>query len=163
MEKRENHAREKSLDSVRKTREASAGARSRPVRIVRRRTLRQHPSRAFSVNKSPPRSVVPRGTNTHSGDLTMPSFPRRLLLGLLLSVSTSMSAAAATPETTAPPATQDAIDRERGAFARFLDSHPEMADDISGDPQILKNPGWVQNRAELQAFFDSHPLVKADP
>jgi len=87
---------------------------------------------------------------------------RALLLGLAFSLLTPAApAATAAPE---PPAsTQDAIDRERGAFARFLDGHPEIADDVANEPGVLKNEGYLHQNPELSAFLDAHALVKADP
>src|SRR5262245_858198 len=84
-------------------------------------------------------------------------FTRALVLGLILSTP----AIAATQEP--PAATQDAIDRERGAFARFLDGHPEIADDIASDPGYLKHEPYLRQHPELSAFYEAYPLVKADP
>ncbi len=85
-----------------------------------------------------------------------------LLLGLALSLLTPAARAATSPQE--PPAsTQDEIDRERGAFARFLDGHPEIADDVLSEPDTLKNQSYLTQRPELAAFYEAHPLVKADP
>jgi hypothetical protein len=63
----------------------------------------------------------------------------------------------------AAPASETEIDAERGALDRFLDLHPEMEADIINDPQKIAIPEYAHEHPELQAFFDSHPLVKADP
>jgi len=54
-------------------------------------------------------------------------------------------------------------DAERGALDRFLDSHPEIEGDVLGDPHRISDPGYIHEHPELQAFLESHPLVKADP
>jgi hypothetical protein len=63
------------------------------------------------------------------------------------------------------PSDQDiaTIDAQRGALDRFLDTHPEIANDVAGNPEVLSNPDYLHRRPELQAFLDSHALVKADP
>lgn len=63
----------------------------------------------------------------------------------------------------AAPASPAEIDAERGALDRFLDSHPEIENDIIESPQQITDPNYVHAHPELQAFFDNHPLVKADP
>jgi hypothetical protein len=83
-------------------------------------------------------------------------FPRALLVVSILLVAGSAA-------TAAEPATQDDVDRSRGAFARFLDAHPEIADEVASEPGYLKDDGYVKERPELEAFFEAHPLVKADP
>lgn len=90
-------------------------------------------------------------------------FPRPFLLALLLALLTPIPMAAARAAAAEPPATEEAIDRDRGALARFLDSHPEIADDVANEPVVLKNQSYVSQHPELQAFFEAHPLVKADP
>jgi hypothetical protein len=63
------------------------------------------------------------------------------------------------------PSSQDiaSIDAQRGALDRFLDAHPEIANDVTGDPELMSNANYLRRHPELQAFLDSHALVKADP
>jgi hypothetical protein len=67
------------------------------------------------------------------------------------------------PAPEAPEANQEQIDAARGSFERFLDSHPEIGNDVRSDPNNLTRPDWIHDHSELQAFLESHPLVKADP
>ncbi len=55
------------------------------------------------------------------------------------------------------------IDAQRGAFDRFLDSHPEIRDEVLSNPSVLRSPRWVQMYPELEAFMESHPQIKTDP
>ncbi len=55
------------------------------------------------------------------------------------------------------------IDAQRGALDRFLDSHPEIASEVIGNPAAMSGPNFLREHPELQAFLDSHPQVKADP
>jgi hypothetical protein len=86
-------------------------------------------------------------------------FSGALLLGLTL----SLPALAAPQDAPAAGPSQDTIDRERGAFARFLDSHPEIADDVSSNPRFVKDDKYLEENPELRAFFEAHPLVQGDP
>lgn len=63
------------------------------------------------------------------------------------------------------PVDQDitSIDAQRGALDRFLDAHPEIGNDVVGDPTAMGSPNFLRGHPELQAFLESHPLVKADP
>ena len=55
------------------------------------------------------------------------------------------------------------IDAQRGALDRFLDAHPEIESDVAGRPEALSDTSYLHEHPELQAFLESHPLVKADP
>jgi hypothetical protein len=82
-------------------------------------------------------------------------------LALVLLVPAARAATAVVAEPTA----RDEVSRDadRGSFARFLDSHPELGSHIQHNPQILLDEGFVQDNPELAAFLEAHPLVKADP
>jgi hypothetical protein len=59
---------------------------------------------------------------------------------------------------------EEQLDQARGALDRFLDSHPEIQGDVTGDPnRMINDPNYIHERPELQAFLEAHPLVKADP
>jgi hypothetical protein len=55
------------------------------------------------------------------------------------------------------------IDAQRGALDRFLDAHPEIGNEVVGRPAAMTDPNFLHDHPELQAFLDTHPLVKADP
>jgi len=65
----------------------------------------------------------------------------------------------------ASPTDQDIsnIDALRGALDRFLDSHPEIANEVVGRPAVMSDPNFLHEHPELQAFLEGHALVKADP
>ena len=93
-----------------------------------------------------------------------------LAVALLCWAGTGSSPALAQKGTAAPaPAVQAeqanpaVIDSERGALDRFLDSHPEIENDVLSEPQRINDPNYIHDKPELQAFLEAHPLVKADP
>jgi hypothetical protein len=55
------------------------------------------------------------------------------------------------------------IDAARGALDRFLDTHPEIEMDVLRNAHRVSDPNYIREHPELQAFLESHPLVKADP
>jgi len=66
----------------------------------------------------------------------------------------------------APSATEQDItniDTQRGALDRFLDSHPEIAREVVDHPATMNDANFLHDHPEMQAFLESHPLVKADP
>jgi hypothetical protein len=65
----------------------------------------------------------------------------------------------------ASPPEQDiaTVDAQRGALDRFLDAHPEIESEVIGNPEAMSSPNYLHRHPELQAFLESHPLVKADP
>jgi phage-related protein len=60
--------------------------------------------------------------------------------------------------------TQD-TDTTRGELVnmdRFLDSHPEISEQLHKDPSLINNATWVQNHPALQEFLQNHPGVREE-
>ena len=54
-------------------------------------------------------------------------------------------------------------DTTRGELAntdRFLDSHPEIAEQIHRDPSLINNKEFVEKHPALQEFLQTHPAVR---
>jgi hypothetical protein len=83
----------------------------------------------------------------------------------VLAASLSLAAQKAVPQAnpTANEASQAEIDAARGSLDRFLDSHPEIGNDVRSNPAMMNSPDYAHEHPELQAFLEAHPLVKADP
>jgi phage-related protein len=45
---------------------------------------------------------------------------------------------------------------------QFLDSHPEIAEQVRKDPSLVNNHQFVQNHPQLQQFLQQHPGVSED-
>jgi hypothetical protein len=69
------------------------------------------------------------------------------------------------PLNVARPGDQDitSIDAQRGALDRFLDEHPEIGSEVVRRPTAMSDTNFLHDHPELQAFLESHPLVKSDP
>jgi hypothetical protein len=47
-------------------------------------------------------------------------------------------------------------------FGGFLHSHSDIQNDLSRDPSVVKDHGYVQNHAELDAYLKANPDVRTD-
>jgi hypothetical protein len=52
--------------------------------------------------------------------------------------------------------------RNLAEFDRFLDSHPEVAEQVRKDPSLLDNRQFVHNHPALEAYLQNHSEVRAD-
>src|SRR6267142_1568963 len=56
-------------------------------------------------------------------------------------------------------------DTTRGELAntdRFLDSHPEIAEQLHRDPSLIKNKEFVEKHPALQEYLQAHPAVREE-
>jgi len=56
-------------------------------------------------------------------------------------------------------------DTTRGQLAsmdRFLDSHPEIAEQLRRDPSLVNNKDFVKSHPELQNYLQQHPAVRQE-
>src|SRR5260370_6601033 len=66
----------------------------------------------------------------------------------------------------APSQTMPAQDRDRATwqqlagFDNFLDSHPEVAEQLRRDPSLVNNQEFVENHPALQEYLQQHPEVR---
>jgi len=51
--------------------------------------------------------------------------------------------------------------RDVAEMDRFLDSHPEIAEQLHKDPSLIDNRQWVQNHPALQDYLRDHPQMSA--
>jgi hypothetical protein len=62
---------------------------------------------------------------------------------------------------------QRADRRDAADMARFMDSHPEIAQQLRRDPSLIDNQQWVANHPALQEYLRDHPQIadefRADP
>lgn len=58
----------------------------------------------------------------------------------------------------APPY-DDITAREVAEMNQFLDSHPEIAEQLRKDPSLVDNQRWVADHPALQAYLQQHPRV----
>jgi hypothetical protein len=105
-------------------------------------------------------------------------FAPLLSLAMLSSAGTSVSGQATPPmQPSQPPANQvnpapvgptprpwtpppdDITRREIADMNNFLDSHPEIAEQLRKDPSLIDNRQWVANHPALQEYVKTHPDV----
>jgi hypothetical protein len=76
-----------------------------------------------------------------------------------------MTPPAETPpaQTTTPPdRDDDATRRQLANFDSFLDSHPEIAEQLRKDPSLVNNHEYVENHPALQQYLEQHPEIRAE-
>ena len=56
----------------------------------------------------------------------------------------------------------DTTRRELASMDRFLDSHPELAEQLRKDPSLINNREFVENHPALQQYLQSHPEVREE-
>ena len=67
------------------------------------------------------------------------------------------------PEQTMPPQREgdnDTTRRELAEMDRFLDGHPEVAEELRKDPSLINNQEFVEKHPELREFLQNHPGVR---
>jgi phage-related protein len=63
------------------------------------------------------------------------------------------------------PQTQDRDDatrRQLASFDNFLDSHPEVAEQLRKDPSLINDREFVEGRGDLKQYLQEHPEVREE-
>ena len=101
---------------------------------------------------------------------TLSALTSLLMLALLFGSAITVSAQAPNGQsgqdrhTTLPPQYQDndTTRQEIADMDRFLDSHPEIAEQLRKDPSLIDNREWVTNHPALQEYLQKHPNVREE-
>jgi phosphoserine phosphatase len=56
----------------------------------------------------------------------------------------------------------DTTREQLASFDRFLDSHPEIAEQLRRDPSLAKNQDFVRNHPALQEYLQQHPGTREE-
>jgi hypothetical protein len=56
----------------------------------------------------------------------------------------------------------DVTRQELANFDKFLDGHPEIAEQVRRNPSLLDDREYVSNHPELQAYLQDHPRVREE-
>jgi len=85
------------------------------------------------------------------------------IASLALGAALSFSAVSARAQNMAPPAGDSDLNRQQlAAFDQFLDSHPELAEQIRKDPSVVNREEFVENHPDLQRYLQDHPGVREE-
>lgn len=82
-----------------------------------------------------------------------------LTLALVLSVGIPLRGQTTS---TMPPEHNDTTVRELAGMDRFLDRHPEIAEQLRRDPSLINNKEFVENHPALQEYLQAHPGVREE-
>src|SRR6266705_3543809 len=81
------------------------------------------------------------------------------LLGL---VTASAQVAPSQGGTQAVPRDNDTTRGELASFDRFLDGHPEIAEQLRRDPSLVRNEDFVRDHRDLGEYLEQHPGVREE-
>src|SRR5260370_554047 len=82
-----------------------------------------------------------------------------LALAMLFWIGTPVSGQTAPAQN---PQDNDTTWRELADMDRFLDSHPEMAEQLRKDPSLINNQQWVEKHPALQEYLQQHPEIREE-
>src|SRR5579863_9742898 len=54
----------------------------------------------------------------------------------------------------------DTTRRELAQFDQFLDSHPEIAEQVRKDPSLVNSKNFLTTHAALQTYLQDHPAIR---
>ena len=57
---------------------------------------------------------------------------------------------------------RDRIRDEASGFSAFLGSHPQIAQEVSGNPTLVNDKEFLEHHGELREFLKAHPVVKQE-
>ncbi len=87
------------------------------------------------------------------------AFHSMALLTLALVLSTGMAASA---QSTPPRGDNDTKGWQVADMDKFLDSHPEIAEQLQKDPSLIRNDEFVDKHPELQEYLRQHPGIREE-
>jgi hypothetical protein len=84
-----------------------------------------------------------------------------LALAVLFWIGTPASGQTMPPQSM-PAQDNDTTHREVAEMDRFLDSHPEIAEQLRKDPSLIKNGEFLEKHPALQEYLQKHPGVREE-
>jgi hypothetical protein len=60
------------------------------------------------------------------------------------------------------PDRDDATRRQLASFDSFLDSHPEVAEQVRKDPSLVNNEEFVEKHSALKQYLQQHPEIREE-
>src|ERR1700722_19211907 len=86
-----------------------------------------------------------------------------LVCGVAPRSAHSQTMQASTSTATQTPDRDDNVTRRQLAgFDNFLDSHPQVAEDLRKDPSQVNNQKFVEQHPALQEYLQQHPEVREE-
>jgi GrpB-like predicted nucleotidyltransferase (UPF0157 family) len=65
-------------------------------------------------------------------------------------------------QSTTPQDQNDVTRRQLASFDNFLDSHPEVAEQLRKDPSLVDNHEFVDKHPDLQEYLQQHPEIREE-
>jgi hypothetical protein len=108
---------------------------------------------------------VDKATNKTKRRYGHASLAPLLLLATLFWTGAPASGQTNQPGPVGPPIRyqdNDTTLREIAGMDNFLDTHPEIDEQLRKDPSLINNATWVQSHPALQQYLQSHPAVREE-
>src|SRR5215475_14244591 len=84
------------------------------------------------------------------------------LLALALAMALSLGPDASAQTSISQGNDSDLTRGELASFDRFMDRHPEIAEQLRKDPSLVKNKEFVENHPALGEYIAQHPEVREE-
>jgi hypothetical protein len=81
-------------------------------------------------------------------------------LAILFWLGTPARAQSVPAEGNAPVQDNEAMRQELASFDQFLDSHPEIAEQLRKNPSLADNEEFVKNHPALESYLREHPEIR---
>src|SRR5437899_9850027 len=94
--------------------------------------------------------------------LPIKSFLALLTLATLFGLVTVSAQLSSQGGVQSVPGDNDTTREELPSFDRFMDSHPEMAEQLRRDPSLVTNQEFVEKHPALQEYLQQHPGVREE-
>jgi small nuclear ribonucleoprotein (snRNP)-like protein len=94
--------------------------------------------------------------------LPIKSFLALLTLATLFGLVTVSAQLSSQGGVQSVPGDNDTTRGELASFDRFMDSHPEIAEQLQRDPSLVTNEEFVERHPALQEYLQQHPGVREE-
>jgi phage-related protein len=84
-----------------------------------------------------------------------------LVLGGSMTAQSQTQSPAQSQTMTSPQDRDDSLNRRQlQSLDNFLDSHPEISEQLHKDPSLINNKEFVENHPDLQQYLQQHPEIR---
>src|SRR5438128_3083674 len=95
--------------------------------------------------------------------MTLRNYLRSAILGGSMAICLiGLPIAKTAKEVTRQAANPDLTRQQVATFDQFLDSHPQIAQQLQANPSLINNAEFLEGQPQLQAFLTSHPELSEE-
>ena len=95
--------------------------------------------------------------------MTLRNYLRSAILGGSMAICLiGLPIAATAQQVSGQPENPDLTRQQVATFDQFLDSHPQIAQQLQANPSLINNAEFLEGQPQLQAFLTSHPELSEE-